>query len=156
VQLERCTKPITSSVWEQFLLYLEDHSPPNDGLPEGYICKYCLEKFRSGVLSAKCIMNNLDYSCEPVELKDLNEFEKVLIQRAKTFQTVTKMKTVSGKRLPSSHRISSVHSSTFHLPLPLEKKLPSCTEPILAHSELYILMRSIPIKATLCGKKWLM
>jgi len=68
-------------------------------------------------------MNNLDFSCEPVELTDLKKFEKVLIQCVKAFQTITKMKTVSGERLPSSHRISKVHGSTFHLPLPLEETL---------------------------------
>ena len=51
---------------------------------------------------------------------------------AKAFQTVTKIKTVSGKTFPSSHRTGELHSSTFYLPLLLKEtlKISSHTEPI--------------------------
>jgi len=51
-----------------------------------------------------------------------------LIQRAKGFETVTNSRMVARRRLPPSSKISKVHSSTFHLPLPLQetlKKLPN-------------------------------
>jgi len=71
---------------------------------------------------------------------------------AKAFQTVTKMKTVSGKRLPSNHRISKVHGSTFYLPLPMEETLKNflhIQNPYQLNSELYILMWSIPNKSNI-------
>ena len=82
-----------------------------------------------------------------MEVAQLNQYEKVLIQRAKAFQVVTKMKTVAGKRLPPSHMVSKIRGSTIHLPLPLQetlKRLPTPDQPIPEHGELYILLRSIP------------
>ena len=94
-------------------------------------------------------MNGLDFGTAPEEIKILNPYEKVLIQRAKTFQTVTRMGTVAKKHLPASHRIQKVCGTTFHLPLPLEetlKRLPEPHQPLADSSELYILLRSIPSK----------
>lgn len=59
----------------------------------------------------------------PLEIAQLNQYEKILIQRAKAFQVVTKMKTVAGKRLPPSHMVNKVRGSTFHLSLPLQETL---------------------------------
>ena len=96
-------------------------------------------------------MNGLDFGgVVPEEIRLLNTYEKVLIQRAKCFQTVTRMGTVAKKHLPSTHRIQKVHGTTFHLPLPLEetlKKLPEPHQPLADTSELYILLRSIPTKS---------
>ena len=86
-----------------FLLYLEENPLPDDGLPGGYICHYCLEKIRMNTLPARCVQNGFDFEVVPDEIQDLNEFEKVFTQRAKAFQVVTKMKTVS-KKLPPTHR----------------------------------------------------
>ena len=119
----------------------------DDGLPTGYICDYCIKKFRAGVLPARCILSGLLFENVPMEIAQLNQYEKVLIQRAKAFQVVTKMKTVAGKRLPPSHMVSKIRGSTFHLPLPFQetlKRLPTPDQPIPEHGELYILLRSIP------------
>jgi len=51
-------------------------------------------------------MNGLLFESISAEIAELNQYEKVLIQRAKVFQTVTKSKTVAGKRLPPSRKIS--------------------------------------------------
>ena len=83
----------------------------------------------------------------PTEIAELNQYEKVLIQRAKVFQVVTKSNTVAGKKLPPSSKVSKVHGSTFHLPLPLQetlKKLPKPEDALPEHGELFILLRSIP------------
>ena len=146
-KLDACKKPITGIVWQQFLDHYESTPPIDDGLPMGYICNYCLGKFRAGVLPARCVLNGLSVGKVPAEIAELNQYEKVLIQRAKAFQVVTKMSTVAGKRLPPSHMISKVRGSTFHLPLPLQetlKRLPTPDQPIPEHGELYILLRSIP------------
>ena len=77
-----------------------------------------------------------------------NDYEKLLIQCAKAFQVVLRMNPVGGKKLPPSHLINKVHGLTFHLPLPLQetlmKRLPSPTQPILDHGELFVLLRNIP------------
>ena len=73
----------------------------------------------------------------PIEVAQLNQYQKVLIQRPKAFQVVTKMKTVAGKQLPPSHMVSKMQGSTFHLPLPLQetlKRLPTPDQPIPEHT----------------------
>ena len=75
------------------------------------------------------MLNRLCFDAVPTEILQLNQHERVLIQRAKAFQVVTKMQTVAGKRLPPSHKVSKVHGSTFHLPLPLSETLKRLPNP---------------------------
>jgi hypothetical protein len=53
----------------------------------------------------------------------LNDYGKILIQRAKAFRVVTRMGTVTVKNRPNQQYIQKVKGRTFHLPLPLEKNL---------------------------------
>jgi len=81
------------------------------------------------------------------EILQLNQHGRVLIQRAKAFQVVTKMQTIAGKRLPPCHKVNKVKGSTFHLPLLLNetlKRLPSPEEPLPFSGELHILLQNIP------------
>ena len=122
----------------------------NDGLPEGFICKYCLNNFRQGKLPPRCILNSLQFGDIPQEISQLNAFEKILIQRAKCFQTVSRMGTVAKRQLPASHKIQKVIGTTFHLPLPIEEtlnKLPDPQQALPNHGELFILIRSLPSKS---------
>ena len=147
VLLERCRAPIAGHAWDLLMEYLESHPAPDDALCTGYICKFCIEKFRNGTIPSRCMLNGLSFESVPNEVAQLNQHERVLIQRAKAFQVVTKMKTVAGKRLPPSHKVSKVKGSTFHLPLPLNetlKRLPGPEEALPLSGELYILLRSIP------------
>ena len=83
-------------------------------------------------------------------MKMLNPYEKVLLQRAKCFQTVTRMGTVAKKHLPPTHKVQKVRNTMFHLPLPLQetlKRLPEPHQPLATDSELYILLCSIPTKS---------
>ena len=147
VLLERCRLPITGNAWNLLLEYLDSHPVPDDSLSTGYICKFCIEKFQNDTIPSRCVLNGLSFENVPTEILQLNQHERVLIQRAKAFQVVTKMHTVAGKRLPPSHKVSKVKGSTFHLPLPLNetlKRLPSPEEPLPPNGELYVLLRSIP------------
>ena len=100
VKLESCGKPVTGEHWQRLLDYIDSHPAYDDGLSEGYICNYCIGKFRLGVLPAKCILNGLAFDAIPKEISDLNDYEKLLIQRAEAFQVVLRMKPVNSKRLP--------------------------------------------------------
>ena len=131
-EIDACKHPIEGEAWNMLMAHYESNPAVDDGLPTGYVCDYCIKKFRAGVLPARCILNGLLFEEVPSEIAQLNQYEKVLIQRAKGFQVVTKMKTVAGKRLPPSHMINKVKGSTFHLPLPLQetlKCLPSPDQP---------------------------
>ena len=139
--------PVTENAWKLFTEYLDVHTFPDDSLSAGYISKFCIDKFRNDTIPSRCMLNGLSFNKVRREIIHLNQHERVLIQRAKAFQVVTKMQTVAGKRLPPSHKVSKVRGSTFHLPLPLNetlKRLPSAEEPLPSNGELYILLRSIP------------
>jgi len=115
-----------------------------------YICHYCEGKFRNGFMPAYCILNNLFVNDVPEVISSLNTFEKMLIQRAKAFQTIVKMGTVSNKKIPERSKIQKVKGRTFHLPLPLQQtlnKICSDIDPININYELYFIIRNIPTKS---------
>ena len=87
----------TSHEWNDLMEYNENRPDCNDGLPGGFICKYCLNYFRQGKLPPRCILNGLQFGIIPQQIATLNPFEKNLIQRAKCFQTVNRMGTVAKK-----------------------------------------------------------
>ncbi|XP_065892428.1 uncharacterized protein [Dysidea avara] len=139
-----------SCEWQALMDYNTRRLEYNDGLPEGFICKYCLNNFRQGKLPPRCILNSLQFGDIPQEISQLNAFEKILIQRAKCFQTVSRMGTVAKRQLPASHKIQKVIGTTFHLPLPIEEtlnKLPDPQQALPNHGELFILIRSLPSKS---------
>jgi len=106
----------TSSIWRDLMTHIKEHNVNSE-----YICDYCERKFRNGILPAYCVLNNLFVHDVPDIIASLNTFEKILVQRAKAFQTVVKMGTVINKKLPERQMIQKVKGRTFHLPLPLQK-----------------------------------
>ena len=80
-----------------------------------YVCKFCIEKFQNGTIPSRCILNGLSFESVPTEIVQLNQHECVLIQEAKPFQlqVVTKMRTVAGKRLLPSHKVSKIKGLLF-------------------------------------------
>jgi len=113
--------------------------------------------FRLNCLLPPCITNDLFFPEVPQVISVLNDFERILIQRAKAFQVVVKMSSVSRPKQPKNVLINKVIGRTFHLPLPIEetlKKLPKPNQAIGEH-ELYIFVRSIPTKKNY-GKAWSM
>ena len=70
-----------------------------------------------------CMLNDLYVPQLPEELAQFNDFEKILIQRMKPFQTIVKMDTVAKKKIPHHVKINKVKGRTFHLPLPLNETL---------------------------------
>jgi len=76
----------------------------------------------------------------PDIIASLNTFEKILVQKAKAFQTVVKMEIVINKKLPERQMIQKVKGRIFHLPLPLEEtwnKLCKNTDSINSYYEQY-------------------
>jgi len=132
-------------VLDDLMIYLT-----KENIDPQYICYYCKEKLYQGLMPAYCILNNLQVNNVPEAILSLNTFEKILIQRAKAFQTIVKMGTVFNKKLPERQMIQKVKGRTFHLPLPLQEtlnKLCFDTDAINTDHELYILVRGIPTKS---------
>ena len=102
-------------------------------------------------MPSMCVLNNLMTKELPSELVGLNNFEKMLIQRMKVFQTVVKMDTVAKKNLPHYAKLDKVKGSAFHLILPLDetlKKICPDTDPLNTDKKLFITVRSVPSKTT--------
>ena len=85
------------------------------------MCQFCMSKLKNNSLPSTCILNGLFVKDTPDEILNLNMYEKILIQKAKAFQTVVKMGTIMNKNLPNHVKIDKVQRKTFHLPLPLEE-----------------------------------
>jgi len=86
------------------------------------------------------IINDLYSPSIPDIILSLNSFEKILIQRAKAFQVIVIMESISGRQQPQCNMIEKVVGRTFHLPLPIEetlKKLSNSDDTIL-NNELFI------------------
>lgn len=124
-------------IWRVLMAYVK-----NQNINAKYICRYCDDKFRDGLMPAYCVLNNL-FVYEVLKIiSSLNMYERILIQRAKSFQTIVKMGPVSNKNLLQKNMVRKVKGRTFHLPLPLQEtwnKLCSDTDAINVYHELYIL-----------------
>lgn len=144
-EVRKITKKINNPVWKDLMAHVEKQQ-----INPQYICLYCKKKFCDNFTPAYCIFNNLFTDKVPEVISSLNAFEKILIQRAKAFQTVVKMGTVINKKLPERQMVQKVKGRTFHLPLPMQEtlnKLCSNTDAININHELYILVRGIPTKS---------
>ena len=62
-----------------------------------YLCNHCKPKIKGNIMPARCVLNGLETVSLPKELEGLDLFSLQLIQLAKTFQTVIKLKTYSNK-----------------------------------------------------------
>lgn len=128
-----------SDEWEQVL----DH---HDNTYK-FVCNYCRDKFKKKQFPPTCFLNSLEVRTPPECLTRLNDHEKILIQRAKAFQVVTRMGKISGRKGPNNERVQKITGKTFHLPLPLEKtlaKLPTPQQALIPNQDLYVLVRAQP------------
>ncbi|XP_058863591.1 uncharacterized protein LOC117970172 isoform X1 [Acipenser ruthenus] len=132
--------------WLNLMVYLD-----RTNTPAQYVCHYCLQKFRTNKLPPRCVLNQMAVPRIPTEISCLNDYEKILIQRGKAFQTVSRISPVSSsKRLPHQQRVQKMHGRTFHLPLPLQEtlsKLPPPNQALPDDMELHILVCGAPTKS---------
>lgn len=138
-------KQLDIPIWRDLMAHTKKQN-----IDPQYICNYCERKFRNALMPAYCILNNLFAQDVPEVISFLNSFEKILIQRAKAFQTVVKMGTVMNKKLPQRQIVQRVKGRTFYLPLPLQKtmnKICSNTNPMRRNSEIHIVVRGISTKS---------
>ncbi|CAH0775337.1 unnamed protein product [Bemisia tabaci] len=115
-----------------------------------FACKYCKDKLAENYIPPIATINKMEVPEVPPAIQKLNQFGKMLCQRAKVFQVVVKAGTVMGnKNRPASLLVSKVIGRSFHLPLPLEQTLNRILTPeqvILPDQELFILVRGLPTK----------
>lgn len=93
--INKLRNSIQTDIWHRLQLFNEtfhiESSP--------FICHLCLKKIRDNDLPSNSILNSLYYSDVPKQLSDLNNYEKMLIQRGKAFQVVTSLIPVGNKNM---------------------------------------------------------
>ena len=85
-------------------------------------CQYCRPSLNQNKMPNRCILNGLETEAIPVELSELSILSKQLIQRAKSFQTVVRLGTYTGK-VPSYNSLQACKGTMFFLPLPMKKTM---------------------------------
>lgn len=74
---------------------------------EHLICtNYCWKDAKNNKVPAYSVLNNVGLDLVPIEIKQLNFFEKQLIQRAKCFQTIIKLR--PNRKLFSNHALPAL------------------------------------------------
>lgn len=122
-------------MFEELIDYHDEVAMVSNTQMPDRICQYCCDKFRKGLMPSRCVLNKLEIVIIPDCIKVLNEFERILIQRAKAFCTTLKMNTVlhGHNKFRPNDSITKIKGRVFHLPLPLKEpleKLPESAEAI--------------------------
>ena len=92
-----------------------------------YICRYCRLCLNSNSMPSRCILNGLVTETVPGELAHLDALSKQLIQRAKAFQTVVRLGSMTAK-VPIYNSLQACKGTMFFLPLPLKRTLKTLEE----------------------------
>jgi hypothetical protein len=109
------------------------------------ICDYCSGKLRANSIPPRFVLNGLETDPLPDELRDLNLFESIIIQKAKCFQTVLRLGTLSSKKSPSSELVKAVKGRVVYLPIPLQNNCNIIPKKLPEH-DLSILVHGVPTK----------
>ena len=96
-----------------------------------WICKYCSDKIKKGQMPSRCIVNKLEPSDVPSELKNLNNLEKHLIALRLPFLKIINLTSgkISGRfaqkgtKGPLHCVPSDVQETITTLPRPVDKSM---------------------------------
>ena len=148
------TDKYSSDQWCMLKAYLAERDDDFDNKTY-YICTYCRPLLDDNKIPDRCVLNSLYVETVPDELSRLNALERQLIQRAKSFQTVIRLGTYTGK-VPIYNATKAVKGTTFFLPLPLQDTITKLdtvdlpddvsSEGALPDPELYIIIDGQPTK----------
>ena len=120
---DQCTKVLDDSLrdnitWLTIKAYALMVNPAVWEQETVYMCNYCKPKVKVGILPSRSVVNDLETVPQPDELKGLDSFSLQLIQLAKTFQTIIRLKTYS-KKVPTHNCLKACKGNMFILPLPM-------------------------------------
>ena len=123
-----------------------------DEINGDFICKSCSKAFSKGKIPFFSIFQyNLYGQDIPPDIAVPISYEKILIQRAKAFQTVKKLDSKIKIHVPNYCKLDALKGRTFHLPLPIKetlKKICPDTSPLNTDHVLYILSISFYWRGT--------
>ena len=80
-----------------------------------FVCQYCRPCLNSNSMPSRCILNGLVTEPVPDELAHLDALSKQLIQKAKAFQTVVRLGTITAK-VPIYNSLQACKGTMFFFP----------------------------------------
>ena len=116
----------SSPMWQQLKLHIQQQNK-DVNMDSLYICQYCRPCLNSNSMPSRCILNGLVTETIPGELAHLDALSKQLIQKAKAFQTVVRLGSITAK-VPIYNSLQACKGTMFFLPLPLKRTLETLEE----------------------------
>ena len=143
-------------VWLAIRAFAHMSNPDLDEEQSVYLCHHCKPRIKCNGMPGRCVLNGLETVPLPDELKGLDSFSLQLIQLAKTFQTVIRLKTYSNK-VPTYNSLKACKGNMFVLPLPMTNTIQTLklTECGLPKPELYVKVDGVPTKKNVVWRKFI-
>ena len=143
-------------VWLGIKAFALMSNPDLDEEQRVFLCSHCKPKIKGNDMPARCVLNGLETVPLPNELKGLDSFSLQLIQLAKTFQTVIRLKTYSHK-VPTYNALKACKGNMFVLPLPLTNTVEKLelSECGLPKPELYVKVDGVPTNKKILWRKFI-
>lgn len=117
-------------------------------LDKVFVCRFCKSSLHKGkVQPSRCVLNNLEVKKVPSNLKPLNDVEKMLVSRAKCFQTIFRLGSV-GSKLPQSDKVRCQKGQVVSFPLPMCETLRTVNRSFLEFpkDDLHIVVNGKPTR----------
>jgi hypothetical protein len=112
-----------------------------------FICKAYCEKFifKDSINPPISVLNNMQFKKPPECIAKLNIWERILIQKARCFQTIGKLNPVS--KWKGQNVISALRGLAIHLPLALHETYSYVKTTLPSSDNLSIFVHSLPTNA---------
>ena len=114
-------------------------------LENWYICEFCKDSLKKNQIPGRAVINGLITEPLPPEIECLNMYERFLIQKAKAFQMIVRLGTMSGN-IPKSALVKAVKGRIIYLPLPHEENVKMFTSKFSEDRYLLVLVNGQPTK----------
>jgi hypothetical protein len=115
----KLTDKIGNTAWKLLKQYIKERSQPKDVL---YMCNLCKGKLRNNLMPPRCVLNGLLTLEVPPELTNLDALSLQLIQLAKSYQTVVRLGTYTGK-VPAHSSLKACRGTMLFLTLLFDRTL---------------------------------
>lgn len=110
-----------------------------------YICRdQCLKDINNLKIPIYSKLNNMNLQYPPKEIACLNFYEKLLIQKAKCFQTIVQLKSLRNSQ--NSQKVFALKGLAIHLPISFETTHEYIVETLPNSDALSILVHGLPTK----------
>jgi len=112
---------------------------------EEFICKdYCISDLKIGRVPTYSPLNNMELELLPECITQLNFYERLLIQRAKCFQTIVQLRPT--KKTYGTNACQALRGLAIHLPLSYEKTHQHIQNTLPNADTMNIIVEGLPTK----------